>query len=166
MVAKQWHTHTHTQLYIILHFLKQKKSFQTILIDFLNQAIHVYHTESITIDRSPAINGAKVNSLFIHVLNYCFEYYCHTEEGVGELHGHEEGNDEVTFTTANTVVLQVRRHWLDTESSRGCHDKVKPSRFIQQLNYTPYIAKTTHDQTNLNRSAFSALFLQHNMYQK
>ena len=62
------HTHSHTTLHNPA--LPQTGKFQTILIDFLNQAIHVYYyyTESITIDRSPAINGAKVNSLFIHVL--------------------------------------------------------------------------------------------------
>ena len=65
---------------------------------------------------------------WISVRTYCFEYYGHTEEGVGELHGHEQGDDEVTFTTANTVVLQVRKHWLDTESSKVYHDKVKEWR--------------------------------------
>ena len=37
---------------------------------------------------------------------YCFEYNGHAEEWVGELHGHEQGYDEVTFATAHTVVLQ------------------------------------------------------------
>ena len=37
---------------------------------------------------------------------YCFEYNGHAEEGIGELHGHEQGYDEITFTTAHTVVLQ------------------------------------------------------------
>ena len=37
---------------------------------------------------------------------YCFQYDGHVEEWVGELHGHEQGNDEVTFTTAHSIVLQ------------------------------------------------------------
>ena len=40
---------------------------------------------------------------------YSFEYYCHGEEGVGKLHGHKQGNDEVSFTTAHIVVLRLTK---------------------------------------------------------
>ena len=41
-----------------------------------------------------------------YIGTYCFQYDGHAEEWIGELHGHEQGYDEVTFTTAHSIVLQ------------------------------------------------------------